>query len=490
MKMSVPVFYDATGNRRRWSKRGLFALILLSIIAAVTFAMTVVNVPIPAPLAETMERPHARPLPEQIRRIRHSIANLKAWLPGAQRASTRQIDEIKVGFYVPWDDTSKLSLQHHIGDLDWVVPSLLTINGPSHKLFEVPDPKYDAIIAHALVKPKILPMVQNTIDDIWDGHNTAMMLASPKARKQFLDALDAKLTKSKASGVVFDFESLPASAQADYIQFITETKARFANKRWLVTLTVPAADPDWNLRGFAKVADKLFVMNYDQHDPTSEPGPIASQPWFVANLKSVIAQIGRNKAIVAIGNYAYDWTDDGKMAGTPSTEEAWLTAHDSASPVRFDAASGNPTFDYDEDGKTHHVWLLDAATAWNELRAADVERVSGVALWRLGGEDPGFWDALSKFQTGKLPHLSRLRTVGDVDVEGSGEILHIDATPTEGKRRVIFAPDGLVTDEQFVSFPTPYVVRRTGDHPGKLALTFDDGPDPEWTPQILDVLKE
>ncbi len=488
--MSAPVFYDATGNRRRWSKRGLFALILLSIITAVTFAMTVVNVPIPAPLAETMERPHARPLPEQIGRIRHSIANLKSWLPGAQRASTRQIDEIKVGFYVPWDDTSKLSLQHHIGDLDWVVPSLLTINGPSHKLFEVPDPKYDAIIAHALVKPKILPMVQNTIDDTWDGHNTATMLASPKARKQFLDALDAKLTKSKASGVVFDFESLPASAQADYIQFITETKARFANKGWLVTLTVPAADPDWNLRGFAKVADKLFVMNYDQHDPTSEPGPIASQPWFVANLKSAIAQIGRNKAIVAIGNYAYDWTDDGKMAGTPSTEEAWLTAHDSGSLVRFDAVSGNPTFDYDEDGKTHHVWLLDAATAWNELRAADIERVSGVALWRLGGEDPGFWDALSKFQTGKLPDLSRLRTVGDVDVEGSGEILHIDAIPTEGKRKIISAHDGLVTDEQFASFPTPYVVRRTGDHPGKIALTFDDGPDPEWTPLILDVLKE
>ena len=25
--------------------------------------------------------------------------------------------------------------------------------------------------------------------------------------------------------------------------------------------------------------------------------------------------------------------------------------------------------------------------------------------------------------------------------------------------------------------------------PKKLALTFDDGPDPEWTPQILDILK-
>ena len=26
--------------------------------------------------------------------------------------------------------------------------------------------------------------------------------------------------------------------------------------------------------------------------------------------------------------------------------------------------------------------------------------------------------------------------------------------------------------------------------PGKIALTFDDGPDPQWTPKILDILKE
>ena len=34
------------------------------------------------------------------------------------------------------------------------------------------------------------------------------------------------------------------------------------------------------------------------------------------------------------------------------------------------------------------------------------------------------------------------------------------------------------------------VVRRRGYHPDKvLALTFDDGPDAEWTPQVLDELK-
>lgn len=34
------------------------------------------------------------------------------------------------------------------------------------------------------------------------------------------------------------------------------------------------------------------------------------------------------------------------------------------------------------------------------------------------------------------------------------------------------------------------VVIRVGPLPGTLALTFDDGPDPKWTPIILDILKE
>ena len=37
-------------------------------------------------------------------------------------------------------------------------------------------------------------------------------------------------------------------------------------------------------------------------------------------------------------------------------------------------------------------------------------------------------------------------------------------------------------------FPSPYVVTRHGGAARKVALTFDDGPDPRYTPQILDVL--
>src|ERR1700746_381942 len=37
--------------------------------------------------------------------------------------------------------------------------------------------------------------------------------------------------------------------------------------------------------------------------------------------------------------------------------------------------------------------------------------------------------------------------------------------------------------------PEPYRVARYGATPKQVAITFDDGPDPKWTPKILDVLK-
>jgi cellulose synthase/poly-beta-1,6-N-acetylglucosamine synthase-like glycosyltransferase/peptidoglycan/xylan/chitin deacetylase (PgdA/CDA1 family) len=38
-------------------------------------------------------------------------------------------------------------------------------------------------------------------------------------------------------------------------------------------------------------------------------------------------------------------------------------------------------------------------------------------------------------------------------------------------------------------YPRTYTVEQYGYHPNEVALSFDDGPDPKWTPKILDILK-
>jgi cellulose synthase/poly-beta-1,6-N-acetylglucosamine synthase-like glycosyltransferase/peptidoglycan/xylan/chitin deacetylase (PgdA/CDA1 family) len=83
----------------------------------------------------------------------------------------------------------------------------------------------------------------------------------------------------------------------------------------------------------------------------------------------------------------------------------------------------------------------------------------------------------------------------DVEFDGEGEILKLAARPTVGLRTLhADSASGLIVDERLARYSTPYVVQRfggdaRGDAPKRIALTFDDGPDPRWTPQILDTLR-
>ena len=84
----------------------------------------------------------------------------------------------------------------------------------------------------------------------------------------------------------------------------------------------------------------------------------------------------------------------------------------------------------------------------------------------------------------------------DVDTEGDGDILRVTGLPQPGKRTVEVDTDEpdprkkLIVDEHMDVYPRTYTIEQYGYHPNELALTFDDGPDPKWTPKILDILKQ
>ena len=494
--MDNPVFYDPSGRRKRWTLRAVALLMAMLVAAATAFAVSIVDVPVPAPIEFPSERAQLRPLPAQLahvgreigRRVQGIASAFGAWSPRAS-TTTAARNQLVVGFYAPWADDSKASLVRHVGQLDWLVPALMSVSGADHAVTVAVDRVLGAVLRNAVHRPKFVPMIQNVKDGTWDGEGIAELLHDPRARAVLLARIDPVLARMRAAGVAFDFEELPASAQHDYRRFIAEAKAHYAPKGLLVTMAVPVGDDDWDLRAYARSADKLFLMDYDEHWPGGAPGPIASQGWFVERMREAMRATGPAKAIVAVANYGYDWPAVG-TASVVTDEEAWLTAHDNGAVIRFDAQAGNATYAYADDaGTPHTVWMADAASAWNQIRAVRAAGASGIALWRLGSEDPGFWDAIRNLRSGRVPDLSTLRSVGDVDVEGNGELLRITNTPTVGHRTIAVDPQGEIRDERFRSLPTPYVVTRAGYRPGLVALTFDDGPDPDWTPRILDVLK-
>ncbi len=89
------------------------------------------------------------------------------------------------------------------------------------------------------------------------------------------------------------------------------------------------------------------------------------------------------------------------------------------------------------------------------MRAADVFRPKGYALWRLGSEDPSIWSLLGRPYNAEIP--AELKTIvpgSDIDIEGQGEILNIAAEPANGART--FETDDtqrLITSETFTKIP-------------------------------------
>ncbi|HEX7876995.1 MAG TPA: polysaccharide deacetylase family protein, partial [Sphingobium sp.] len=490
-KMQRPIFYDASGRRRRLTLPAISFALIAILIAAIAFAVTILDVPVPAAVPLRMERPRPEGIGQRLGRLGASLrGELAGWLPHRGRAMA--VRPVNVAFYVPWDDASKASLRQHVAKIDWVAPTLISVTGRTHVLHVTADPVFASIIRTAHRRPRVMPVVQNVADGDWDGAGAAALLHSRAARTIFLERLLPALATLHASGVVFDLEALPKSAQPDYLAFLRQAAPLLHDHHLQLMLTAPAEDADWNLRAYGRAVDRLFLMDYDQHYVGQDAGPIAAQPWFVQRLRAALQVVPASKVIVAIGNYAYDWTEGGGVADARSIEDAWLSAHYSGAPIRFDPASGNATFDYQEEGKVHHVWMLDAASAWNQIRAARLSGVGGMALWRLGSEDPGFWHALTTRTAVPPSGMNRLTSFNSVDVEGNGEILRIDDVPTIGRREIRMGSGenkGLIADERFASLPTPYVIRRTGYRPHLVALTFDDGPDATWTPPILDILK-
>ncbi len=397
-----------------------------------------------------------------------------------------------IGFYVTWDDSSFASLQTALPKLDWVVPSWLELTGPDMELKTGVDQKSVDLLRKQKQRPSVLPMLQNATDGKWDGPGLARLLADPAKRQARLQSLVAFLQANDAQGLVIDFEEVPSDAHQNFLTFLHEMRAAFAPHGWLVAIAAPFDDPEWTYRSYAAATDYQILMAYDEHFEEGEPGAIASQSWFVDKLSRRMSELDPAKTIVAIGNYGYDWS--GKPPADDVTfQQTVLTSKESEAPITFDPQTLNPHFDYrEDDGSIHHVWFLDAVTAQNQMRAADVFRPKGYALWRLGSEDPSIWSLLGRPYNAAIP--AGLKTIvpgSDIDIEGQGEILSIAAEPASGART--YETDDtqhLITSETFTKIPTSYVIRRSGWVPHKVALTFDDGPSAEWTPQILDILKQ
>jgi cellulose synthase/poly-beta-1,6-N-acetylglucosamine synthase-like glycosyltransferase/peptidoglycan/xylan/chitin deacetylase (PgdA/CDA1 family)/spore germination protein YaaH len=528
----VPVFFDP--DRKRWPrlKRGvflagllfssLFGILIISIL--VNPILPQLNLPKASFLPNDARAPTAEPIIETPNQRKLRDAKKKLELERNKRQAARHprkpshdpnLDQLDVGFYVAWDETSMSSLKENIKNLDVVIGEFLHLENADGSLTEEskdnPDgPNEEKAVTEFIrsTRPdlKIFALVNNFNGPAdarkWESEKLDRMLSSREARAHCIAQLLNYANEHDFAGISIDFENVLDSSQPGLIQFANEVAAALHPAGREVAISLPVSNDSFDYRKLSAPVDYVILMAYDQHYAGSEPGPVAGVDWFENMLRMRQSDVPASKTIAALGNYAYDWKEGGEPE-VRTFEEAVLTAVESSDPdgpaikIQLDPVSLNPRFEWieEEDGqeKRHQVWMLDAVSAFNQVAVSRSLGTRGVALWRLGSEDPSLWNFFGAdvpLDEAAASKLTQMRYGYGLDYEGSGEILRVTAKPNDGEREITFDPvRGMITAETVTQFPSSWIITRYGAAPRKIALTFDDGPDPEYTPRILDALK-
>ena len=516
--MPQPVFYDP--KKKRWVRlRLLFNVVGVTVAALIVFFVVSVSLS-PEHLPKIVLKEQGRKLralKEHARRPAPLVKTTHRKTKSSASDVVLNSDEgIRAGFYVTWDAASFVSLKQYYPQIDILFAEWLHVLGPdgniqgvdaANQLFGVApngspvrsvDEKVMPFLKSEKAAVDVVPLINN-FDPVrrqW-LNNIGEFLSNEEGRRNFRAQLLRFLAGDRYKGAAIDFEEIPLSAQPGFRALITELGQDLHARGLKLYVNVPVMDKDYDYAVLAANSDGLVIMNYDQHQTTSAPGPLAAQDWFISNVEQAIRDIPRDKIICGVGNYGYDWSIDRRSGRVSRVEnntvqDAWLHAHESESEIELDSDSLNPHFAYEDDNSTQHqVWYLDAVTTLNQMRAARKLGIRTFALWRLGAEDRSVWAIWDNpREAGAEQKLRNVPAGQDVDREGYGEILYVKHQPKAGTREATLDADSeLITSEKMTALPEPYQLDQNGAVAGRVALTFDDGPDPQNTPQILDILK-
>ena len=519
MSGSKFVFHDLGGKRWPRARRLLVLSALLVFVGAVLFVQSLLTAPrlhlpfqhkrvasLIRPVLRSAGGVEAIPtvksrrpwapyeLPDAAERRRAAILKRQLAPPPARAAGP-----LRVGYYTTSDPNSTDALLAHADRLTHVVADWFTLSGPGTTLHVEREEQLLQIV-NGVKGLTFMPLLTNLSGDSRQPEPVENLIrSSERDQDGFIHDLKTRLGEIRAGGVVVDWELVDPAYKAELTDFLGRMASTLHEAGFQLWLQVQVGD-EMGIYDFETLSDDVDFFVALLHDQTSDsdpPGPIAGQDWFNGWLGALSSYSDPDQWIIGLGNYGYDWPQGAKKGDSITFADAMSraayageeTASASAAP------SYNPWFSYTLSGVNHTVWFLDAITFLNQARAAHARGFSGLAITRLGAEDPSLWSALDLIEKNPLADrdldpLEALHPGRVVTNIGSGGVVSVDLSPEDGRREITVTPDGRV-DALYETFPQYASLYHQGDAGEHLvALTFDDGPNPKWTPRVLEILKQ
>ena len=519
------IFFDPTGRRKRLISIAAVTCAAVILIATLLFAATLILhplVPSPSALFEINEgggatpyHPHQQQLSSYLLRKAKSDLDREIQETSAlsKRVKSKKLlpeKQVVAAFFSSWQETGVQSLQANAPKLTHIVPEWLHLNATGDALDlrewspdSIPETKEVLTIAkeHSL---QIFPRLNNIADGAPDRVRARALLSSPLKQKMLAHELRTWLLAQGYHGVVIDLYELEQADEARLPPFFQILRDEFKGTILSASVAFPANTPTSTMHRVGALADLVFLYSFDEHYSSGSPGPLASLTWFANAIQRAASVIPASKIITVFANHGIDWKEDSLGSKSSGEYLPYLSTLGHAkelsagsSPEDFitlDPVSLTPFYRYQTiEGESHIVWFLDATSSFNQITLARRGGLRGIGMWNVGGEDPSVWGLIDPLNDASLSAsgLSTIKVPYQVDFQGRGEVLSARYAPNNGERSVsVDAHNNLITSVVYHAFPSAVIIERTGFHPKKVALTFDDGPSDEYTEPILDILKE
>jgi len=416
--------------------------------------------------------------------------------PPAKPRKKAPPNEVRLAFYTNGDPYSYASLEEHASLITHLCPEWITVVNGLGDISIDSDIRVPRFCTSKGIK--LMPLLTNLVGDTWQPEAVENLAHGPPDRQErFFAKVIGALRDAKAAGVVVDWEQIDPVYKKDITAFIDKFCDALHNDDKELWLTVePGQELDYiDFDELSDNVDRFVASLFDETSDIDPPGPLGSRPWFEGWLHVLLEGSDTKQWIITLGSYGYDWTIGGKKAELISFPEAMSRANNAEiESAEVSGPSYNPFFYFEDADKEHAVWFLDVVTFLNQLREVRGQKAGGFALYRLGTEDPAIWDALAVAKDFKIDNQTRealeiLKGTDTITDVGEGEIVTVDESRADGMRKLAVDSEGYLTAKytKFPEFPTLYHQGAGGEH--QVAITFDDGPDPKWTPKILDILK-
>lgn len=316
--------------------------------------------------------------------------------PAPTQQKSDPTKKIVIGYYEnPWPGTPEWTgsfptLANYHDEMTGIAPYWYTVQGDG----SITSKESQQVIDFAKSKQlKMYALVTNKHDE------SDAILVNEKIRAIAVTNLVKLVQEKQVDGVNIDFELLKPYHKNGLNAFMADLYPQLKKLNKTVIISVfPKVDigtdvtAAYDYTTLTNNTDYLQVMAYDQHWGTATPGPVAAIGWVEDNLGEAIKQAGgAQKIILGIPAYGYDWPDKQRtQAETITYTLAVNRAKKLGAEIRWEDGAKVPYYTYG----THEVWFESADSAKYKLDLVNKYNVAGIAIWRLGQEDPKLWDVI------------------------------------------------------------------------------------------------